>query len=220
MESSPWFRQRSPSTTLAGPRTQTVSPTPGQALPSPQNAPQWPTPPQPVVPTRSQRPIPFGKISAALATVAVAAAVGSGTTLLWVAHETHSSPTTSAAMTTQSTPAETQFSPKEVSAAKDNLCQVFNMSVRGQQGQGGFRVEGNLNIPLTLRTLNSVTAVQDAVVPATPPDVADAARKYVTTTLAVTTAAMGNAPTSEVNALNTSSNDALYELIDVCGLPR
>ena len=66
--------------------------------------------------------------------------------------------------------------------------------MRGQEGQGGFRVEGNLNVPMVLRAVNSAAAVQNALVPAVPPDVASAARKYISATLDVTTAAMGNTP--------------------------
>jgi len=57
-------------------------------------------------------------------------------------------------------------------------------------------------------------------VPAVPPDVANAARAYVTTELDATTAVMGNTPAEGVNRLTEISNDALYKLIDVCGLPR
>jgi hypothetical protein len=119
-----------------------------------------------------------------------------------------------------SAPAGPQFSPAEAAAAKDHLCQVFDVSVRGQEGQGGLRVEGNLNVPVVLRALNSASAVQNALVPAVPRDVAAAAQKYVGTTLDQTTAAMGNAPTNEVNRLTDVRNDAMYTLLDSCGLPR
>ncbi|WP_156670999.1 hypothetical protein [Mycobacterium sp. E1214] len=108
----------------------------------------------------------------------------------------------------------------DAAAAKAHLCQVFDTSVRGQQGKGGLRVEGNLNVPIVLRSVNSALAVQTALVPAVPPDIASAARTYVTTTLDVTTAAMGNTPTSEVNRLNDIANDAINSLLDVCGLPK
>ena len=41
-----------------------------------------------------------------------------------------------------------QFSAADAAAAKANLCQVFDTSVRGQEGQGGLRVQGNLNLPI------------------------------------------------------------------------
>lgn len=220
MESSPWSQQGAPSATLPEPRTQTRPPTPGQTLPPPQLAPQWPAPPQPVPPAPPRRSIPFGKIATAVLTAAVAAAVGSGTTLLWVAHEKQSAPTSSAVPKFQSAPPTPQFSPEEVTAAKDHLCRTFDMSVRGQEGQGGLRNQGDLNVPLTLRSVNSVLAVQVALVPAVPVDVANAARAYITAELDATTAVMGNTPAAGVNRLTEISNDALYKLIDVCGLPR
>jgi hypothetical protein len=219
MESSPWSRQGAPAATLPGPRTQTVPPTHAQTLPPPQNAPQWPAPPQPAPVAPARRSFNTGKIAMALAAVAVSAAVGSGTTLLWVSHEKQSGSTTSAP-TSQSAPPAPQFSSEEITAAKNHLCQTFDISVRGQQGQGGYRVEGKVNIPMTLRTVNSALAVQVALVPAVPPDVANAARTYVKATLDSTTAAMGNTPTSELNRLTDVDSEAITALIDVCGLPR
>ncbi|MBI2692758.1 MAG: hypothetical protein HYX30_00735 [Mycobacterium nebraskense] len=98
---------------------------------------------------------------------------------------------------------------------------MFDVSVRGQEGQGGVRVAGGgVNAPMVLRALNSASAVQNTLVPAVPPDVASAARKYIDTTLDQTTAAMGNMPTSEVNRLTDVRNDAINALVDVCGLSR
>ncbi len=119
-----------------------------------------------------------------------------------------------------SSSAAPQFSAADATAAKNHLCQVFDVSVRGQEGQGGLRVQGNLNMPVVVRALNSASAVQNTLVPAVPPDVAAAARKYVTATLDQTTAAMGNTPTSEGNRLTDVRNDAIEALLDVCGLPR
>jgi hypothetical protein len=113
-----------------------------------------------------------------------------------------------------------QFSSAEADAGKQNLCQQFDLSVRGQEGQGKLRVQGNLNVPMVLRTLNSATAAQNALVPAVPTDVASAARKYVITTLDTTTAVMGNTPASEGNRLTDARNDAINGLLDACGLPR
>ncbi len=125
----------------------------------------------------------------------------------------------STASSASATPAPQQSS-ADTASAKQNLCQVFDVSVRGQEGQGGLRVQGNLNMPVVVRALNSASAVQNALVPAVPPDVASAARKYVTATLDQTTAAMGNTPTSEGNRLTDVRNDAIGALLDVCGLPR
>jgi hypothetical protein len=121
-----------------------------------------------------------------------------------------SSPTTTA-----------QFSVGEIAAAKDGLCRGFDLSVRGQEGQGGVRVAGgDANLPMVLRALNSVSAVQNSLTPAVPADVSAAARGYMKATLDQTTAAMGNSSTSEVNRLTDVRNDAIFALVDACGLPR
>ncbi|MCV6969803.1 hypothetical protein [Mycobacterium bohemicum] len=134
-----------------------------------------------------------------------------------------STPAMPQAVTVSPSPAPTtpQFSSTAVAGAKENLCHVFDVSVRGQEGQGGVRVAGGgVNAPMVLRALNSASAVQNTLVPAVPPDVASAARKYIDTTLDQTTAAMGDMPTSEVNRLTDVRNDAIDALVDVCGLPR
>jgi hypothetical protein len=156
---------------------------------------------------------------ALLAVVVVSAGVGSAVTYLAMRGDHLTSPTTQPSGPAPA-PAAPQVSTADADAAKQNLCHVFDVSVRGQEGQGGFRVEGNLNVPVVLRALNSTSAVQNAMVPAVPPDVAAAARKYVGATLDQTTAAMGNTPTSEVNRLTDVRNNATYALLDACGLPR
>lgn len=152
--------------------------------------------------------------------VILAAAVGSVVT--YVAKGSDQAPTPASPQTVTASPAPTtaQFNSAEATRAKENLCRTFDVSVRGQEGQGGLRVQGNVNMPVVVRALNSASAVQNALVPAVPPDVADAARKYVTATLDQTTAAMGNTPTSEGNRLTDVRNDAIDALLDVCGLPR
>jgi hypothetical protein len=152
-------------------------------------------------------------------TVGVAAAVASAGTYLVIGSDRASTPASLKTVTVSPSPAS-QFSPAEAAAAKQNLCHVFDVSVRGQEGQGGLRMEGNLNVPVVLRALNSASVVQNALVSAVPPDVAAAARKYVSATLDQTTAAMGNTPTSEGNRLTGVRNDAMYGLLDSCGLPR
>jgi hypothetical protein len=207
MTTTPWSREASPSETSPPP----VPPAP--SLP-PTGAP---------APVGFRRPPPFRRwlwVVLVLALVTgLSAAVGS--VITYVAMRNDRAPTPASPQTVSpSAPVTPQFSAAEVTAAKQRLCQVFDVSVRGQEGKGGFRVEGNLNVPLTLRSLNSVSAVQNALVPAVPPDVASAARKYISTTLDVTTAAMGNTPTPEVNRLTDVDADAIYAFADVCGLPR
>lgn len=113
-----------------------------------------------------------------------------------------------------------QYSAADQQSAKDNLCRIFDISVRGEKGQGGLRINGQTNLPVVLRTVNSAVAVQNALTPAAPPEVAAAARKYVNSTLELTTAAMGSPSVDEVNRLTAESNDAEYALADVCGLPH
>jgi hypothetical protein len=151
----------------------------------------------------------------------VAAAAGSTVTYLAVGdHRAASAPAASQTATPSPAPATPQFSPSQVDTAKQHRCLVFDVSVRGQEGQGGLRVEGNLNVPVTFRAVNSAMAVQNALVPAVPADVASAAAKYISTTLDTTTAVMGNPPASEVNRLTDLRNDATDSLLDVCGLAR
>jgi hypothetical protein len=118
------------------------------------------------------------------------------------------------------TPAPPQFTAADQAAAKQRVCHVFDISVRGQQGQGGLRLNGDLNIPVMLRRVNSVVAVENALTGATPSDVADAARKYIDTSLDVTTAATGNVSVDDGNQLNDIANKAIDALADVCGLPH
>lgn len=148
----------------------------------------------------------------------LSAAVASALTMALQRENVTPAPTQPSAQTT--TPAAPQYSPAEVSAAKDHLCKVFDLSVRGQEGQGGFRVQGNVNVPIVLRALNSASAVQNALSAAVPADVASTVRKYIAATLDVTTAAMGNSSTSEVNRLTDVDGDAIDAVLDACGLPR
>jgi hypothetical protein len=112
------------------------------------------------------------------------------------------------------------FSAADQAAAKQQLCHVFDVSVRGKEGQGGVVNNGELNVPLVLRKVNSVLAVQNALTPATPPEVAAAARKYVDTSMELTTAAMSNASIDELTRLTNNGNDATYAFADLCGLPH
>ena len=217
MTSSPWSRAGSPSVTLPPPPAAAPPPAPAATMPPtaapfPSGFPQGRKP---------RRPVWLWVALGLLLAIVVSAATGSIVTFAAVhnaigpAAQPSSAPSASTSALT--TP---QFSAADSSAAKDHLCQVFEVSVRGEQGKGGLRVEGNLNVPVVLRSVNSVVAVQTALVPAVPADIGSAARNYIQTTLDVTTAAMGNTPTPEVNRLNDISNDAIKALLDVCGLPR
>ncbi|MFQ2845536.1 hypothetical protein [Mycobacterium paragordonae] len=151
-----------------------------------------------------------------LIVVAATSAVGGAITYSALNDDTHP-PANSTPPLGAPTP---RFSAAETAAAKDRLCHIFDVSVRGQQGTGGFRVEGNPNVPLLLRALNSASAVQNVLDPAVPGDVSAAARGYIRSTFDVTTAAMGNSPISEVNRLTDVDAEAINSLVDACGLAR
>lgn len=208
--SSPWSRAGSPSVTLPPPHGPHAPQAP--SLPFPDGLP--PAPPRPRFSARAA----LGLLAAIVLSVAITATV---TFLIMRSNAAGHSDTQppSSPTATAGAPSLTA-SAADAAAAKSHLCQVFDTSVRGQQGKGGVRVEGNLNVPVVLRSVNSALAVQTALTPAVPVDVASAARTYITTTLDVTTAAMGNTPTSELNRLNDLANDANVALLDVCGLPR
>lgn len=121
---------------------------------------------------------------------------------------------------TATTPPAPQFSAAEQNAAKEQVCQVFDVSTQGQKGQGGVRINGEANLPLMVRSLNSAVAVQNALTPATPRDVTDAAHQYIDANLKLTTAATGTTPIEEVNRLNGLANTATFAFADVCGLPH
>ncbi len=190
--SSPWSRAGSPSVTLPPPPGPQVAPPP--AMPFPDGLP--PAPPRPRFSTRAV----LGLLVAVVLSVAITATV---TFLMMRSNADGHSGTQppSASTTAAAAPPSPAVSAADAAAAKAHLCQIFDTSVRGQEGQGGLRVEGNLNLPLILRGVNSASAVQNALTPAVPPDIAAAAHKYINATLDQTTAAMGNTPTPEVNRL-------------------
>ena len=113
-----------------------------------------------------------------------------------------------------------QFSTAEQNAAKQQLCQVFDVSTRGTMPQGGVRQNGQPNVLPLVRTVNTIVAVQNSLTPAVPADVAQVAHRFIDANLQLTTAAAGPTATDEVNRLNGAANDATYALADVCGLPR
>jgi hypothetical protein len=143
-----------------------------------------------------------------------------GTAAVTYAITRNGQPTAPVTPTSQpSTSAQTpHYSPAEQAAAKAHVCKVFDDSTKGQQGQGGLREGAQANLPLVVRKLNSLMAVQTALSPATPPDVTAGAKKYIETNLDLTTAATGTVSVDEVNRLTTVANDATYALADLCGL--
>ena len=152
--------------------------------------------------------------------IVVVAAIGATAAITYGIGRSNSVPSSITTITTGA-PAvpPPQFSQADVAAAKQHICAVFDDSTIGQAGEGGFRTNaGAVNMPLAMRVVNSVVAVENALAPATPPDVLAAAKKYIDTNLAVTTAALGTSPTDELNRLGDTANDATYAFADVCGL--
>lgn len=185
----------------------------GQVMPpvGPPPAPGFPPAPQPPR-RRGMWPVFAAFVAVTLGAVGATAAITYN-----IAHND------AAAAPAKATPIEKtapEYTPAEVDAAKAHLCQVFDASTKGQTGQGGMIKDGQLNVPLAVRSINSVMAVQNALTPATPPDVAAAAKKYIDASVALTTAATGTASIDEGNRLNDLSNTATYAFADVCGLPH
>ncbi|WP_131811595.1 hypothetical protein [Mycolicibacterium peregrinum] len=116
------------------------------------------------------------------------------------------------------TPSEPQFTAAEQNAAKAELCGAFDKTARGQRGQGGVVVNGEVNVPLVLRTVNSVVAVQTTLTPSVSDELSRAAHRYIDSSLDLTAAATGNGSVDDVNRLTSESNDATYALADACGL--
>ena len=76
-------------------------------------------------------------------------------------------------------------------------------------------------MPVTLQAVNKrIWRWKRACSRSTSRRCSSAATQYISTTLDVTTAAMGNTPTNEINRSNDVSNGAIDALLDACGLPR
>lgn len=151
--------------------------------------------------------------------VGLSAAAGSAITYLATRSEHAASPPSAPASAQPSASPAPQFNATVVADAKRHLCQVFDGSV-GHTGQGAFREGGKVNVPVTLQSVTSAMAVQNALSAAVPADVSAAAHRYIDTVLDVTTATMAEKPTSEVARLTDVSNEATDALADACGLPK
>ena len=151
-------------------------------------------------------------VIAATAAITYAVTKGNGAT-------PSASPTIPAPMTAPAGP-QPQYSPADQAAAKQRLCQVFDVSTRGQQGHGGVRNNGELNVPVVLRGVGSIVGVQAALSPATPPEVASAAKRYIDAEVDLNNAALGNTGIDELKRLNDVANAATDGLADACGLPH
>lgn len=111
-------------------------------------------------------------------------------------------------------------SPDQQAAAKKRLCEVFDAGTKNQAGKGGVRIEGQLNVPVVLRMMNSAAAVNSAITPEVPADVAAAARNYVARTYDLTSEALDAGNIETLERLNDEAIKAIDSLVGVCGLPR
>jgi hypothetical protein len=213
---SPWAAPTGATTTGSGLPPQPSPGPPLAAPPPPVAGPLPPVGPPPRPPRRGGR---WGLV-AGVAAIVVFAMAGTAAVTYAAAHNPSASAPVKPASPEPSPVPQPQHSAADQAAAKERVCQVFDESTRGQQGQGGMLNNGQLNVPRMLRTLNGVLGVEHALSPATPPDVAAVARKYIDTSLKLTTATMDNVPTEEGNRLNDVANDAIFAFADVCGLPH
>jgi hypothetical protein len=94
------------------------------------------------------------------------------------------------------------------------------MATKGNTGRGGVVVNGELNVPNVLRGLNRAVALENALSPAVPAELADATRTYITRSLDLSTAATAGEPIERLNELTIASNEAGFDLADRCGVPR
>jgi hypothetical protein len=190
-----------------------VYPPPPASVP-PQSGP--PVPPAAPPPHPTRRGLPWLLVGGAVIVLIAVIAATAAVTYAVARNSEGPNATPPTARTAQAQ----QFTAAEQATAKDRVCAVFDTSLRGQEGQGGLRLNGDLNIPVMVRRLNSVVAVQNALTTAVPEDVTEAARKFIDTSLDVTTAATKNVPTDEGNRLNDTANKAIFAFADVCGLPH
>lgn len=105
----------------------------------------------------------------------------------------------------------------ERASAKQQVCSVFYTSTFGQERAGLLVENGEPNVQMVLRKLGSVVAVEHAIAPATPNEVAAAARRYIDAQLDLITPTMGQASADELNRLIEAANSATYALADLCG---
>lgn len=206
---SPWAPQTG-AAPVQGPAERPLPPPPSQSVP-----PQPPAAPPPPVERPKRRPGLWG-IVLAMAILMVVAVAATAAIAYAIARNSATAPPPAPATTTT----EPQVTAAERDAAKTRLCNVFDSATRDQQGQGGLVQNGQLNIPLVLRTVNAALGVQVALTEAVPADVSEAARTYVNNSIDLTSAAMRNVSIDEGNRLNDRANAATYALADVCGLPH
>ena len=106
----------------------------------------------------------------------------------------------------------------ETKAAKDALCSAFDLTTKGFKGSGAVILADGINIPVILRKIGGVVAVQNAIIPALDDEVSSTAREYVAANLMLANAAMANTALEELEALTNGANNATRKLAASCGL--
>ena len=162
MSASPW----APPQTGSQPSTPVLPPP--QAMPTrPQTGPPPAGPPLPVAPPPRppRRGFPWLLVGGAVVLLIAAIAATAAITYAVTRNTNAPSATPPPAPTVQAP----QFSAAEQNAAKDQVCHVFDVSTRGTISEGSVRTNGQPNVPVVLRAMNSAVAVQNALKPAAPP---------------------------------------------------
>jgi hypothetical protein len=126
----------------------------------------------------------------------------------------------SSAAAAASPPAAPTFTAAEQAAAKQAVCNAFDVTTAGQQAQGGVVVDGQPNVPVMLRKVTGAVTIVQALVPATPENITAPARQYVVANLSLMNAGLGQGSLDEIKKLTASTNDATSALADACGLPH
>lgn len=160
---------------------------------------------------------PWALLTAILMVVAVAATAAITYAIAHSAQNTEAAAPTGASAPAPSAPA---FTAAQQAEAKRAVCNAFDVSSKGIASQGGARVDGQPNLAMLLRTLTGTVSIQSALVPATPTDVAEPARRVISTNLDLMNAALGQANIDEVKRANDAANVAIDALVSACGLPH
>lgn len=182
----------------------------------------WTPPPgpPPVMPGPGMPP-PHKPNGSKRAAIALSAVAGLAAVIVATAAITYSVTRQPAASTgSTASVATATASPEQQAAAKKRVCELFDSGTKGLAGKGGARVDGQVNVPVVLRMVNSASAVQSALTPEVPSDVDQAAREYVARTFDLTTEATGEGNIETLNRLNDEAIKAIDSLVGVCNLPR
>jgi hypothetical protein len=98
---------------------------------------------------------------------------------------------------------------------------VFRAATKNQSDKrSGVFINGELNVANVLRALNGAVALENALSPAVPADLAAATRTYITQSLDLTTAATAGETIERLTELTIAGNETAVEIADLCEIPR